>query len=143
MCLRRSCTPSVRTANQYGIQTDNYRLTPGGGALWERFAAPNWEQYVKTKIDETAQTITLTSRSPTRIHTLSEHMKLVLYDIDSTFGYSELLDRWEATYWKVLPKGYRTCLRWRNKLPLEPADKLRELAFAGYCQARDSWYGWR
>lgn len=120
-----------------------YRLTSRGGELWERFAAPDWERYVKTEIDEEAQSIVLTSRTPWRIDSLFQDMKLILYEMDSTFGYTELLGAWEATYWKVLPNGYRTYLRWEKEIPLDPGHNLRWLAFCGYCQHRDGWYGWR
>ena len=120
-----------------------YRLTSRGGELWESFAAPDWERYVKTDIDEEAQAITLTSKTPWRIHGFFEDMQLVLYEIDSTFGHSEILGPWNATYWKVLPSGYRTHLRWQKDIPLDPGHNLHWLALVGYCQDRDGWYRWR
>jgi hypothetical protein len=120
-----------------------YRLTSRGGALWEAFAVPDWGRYVKEEIEEESQRVTLTSKTAWRILSVLENIESVLYEIDAGFGYSEVLGPWKATYWKTLPYGYRTRLRWQKEMVANSGDRLHQLAFAGYCQHRDGWYHWR
>ena len=113
--------PDLQRAKEQFVRTENwppsddfcliYRLSQSGGDTWEQFARPNWNKYLVTSEgDKNLHEWTLTGTN----------RELVQYwrDLGSNFdaGFPaplagtekwELLQPWQATYWKSLPIGYR------------------------------------
>ena len=95
------------------VDCTTYALTSKGGAQWEAFASPHWEHYVKGWFEcpneddpelERAEYV-CQNRS-----TVERHFKsLEHYDFDVVQGSVQwdVLEPWQATYWKELPVGHR------------------------------------
>ena len=93
----------------------SYQLTAEGGRQWETFASPRWQYFVHQ--DNCWDTVEGTDESPqVAIYTGPELKWLKrMVSLSSTgfrpidlesVEYSEI-GAWDATYWKVLPAGYR------------------------------------
>lgn len=87
--------------------TWTYQLTAAGGAVWESFAAPNWGRFIDVGYlwDERVGEFCAASEEPLRRYLGYVHH----------FGYRvhpgserwDILEPWQATYWKSLPYGHR------------------------------------
>ncbi len=96
-------------ANLNGELTACYYLTPQGGAKWEVVANPNWDIFFGGRIGGLEGYRESSNRELLeKIHSLAEH---ILPEIPVPGSEKwEILEPWQATYWKTLPKGWRvTC----------------------------------
>lgn len=115
-----------------------YALTPGGGALWERHARPDWSRYVNAGQEPTAHD----APDAWVIEAVSPEAAEAEFRFHESLGdgnqpvpesrHGEVLVPWQVTYWKTLPGGYR--LRYAT-LP-RPPDPQRALSLP----PRPPWY---
>ncbi|EPX59579.1 hypothetical protein D187_002740 [Cystobacter fuscus DSM 2262] len=97
-----------------GSDTFAYQLTARGGATWEHYARPDWSRYLTawSSLEPRECVIEANSREAAeaeyRLHEVdgSGHQPVA----ESKRG--EALVPWQATYWKVLPTGYRLRYDW-------------------------------
>jgi len=124
-----------------------YRMTPHGAAIWEAFAAPQWDRFI---LDESLSLIddqklrpgTVTCMSRLRLQQYLKNVDLAGFEIEAQSVEIKECGKWSPTYWKDLPEGYQAQFQWRMGKP-RPQDPLHWLAFAGFCELRDGWYRWR
>lgn len=103
-------TMSEIEANLMGKFEAKYYLTPQGGANWETIAHPDWQQYLKWSSVPGSTESTIISQDREAIEQL---LQLAGYlegkaPIPKTVIW-ELLEPWEATYWKILPHASKVC----------------------------------
>jgi hypothetical protein len=120
-----------------------YRLTRGGGDVWQTFAAPDWSGFVKQDLDDDAQTGSLTGLTAWRVEKYLQYLDMFQCELDFASVRMNEMGPWEATYWKTLPKGHRAEFRYRRRLEAPVGSDISRLAFSGFCEFRDGWYGWR
>jgi hypothetical protein len=94
-------------AAQYTI----YGLTGVGGACWEAFARPNWEQFVHEEFDDEAKDGVLTCMSETHLNRHLRDMNAAYVLLDNLVNI-EPIGEWQATYWRSLLSGYRATVGW-------------------------------
>lgn len=124
-----------------------YRMTPQGAAVWEAFAAPQWDQFI---LDERVLTLDVHEMHPGsatcisrwRLQQYLESIYLADCEIDADSVDVKECGEWSPTYWKALPSGYQAQFQWRMGTQ-QAEDRLHSLAFAGFCKMRDGWYRWR
>ncbi len=135
-----------------------YRLTKEGGRQWELFASPRWNYYLHQDdcwdtvegTDETPQIGIYTSVEPKWLKTMVNLMSNGFRPIDlESVEYSEL-GPWDATYWKVLPSGYRAKVRYvgdnhqfisHHVRPDASTEELRqEIARHEFCRLNRFWH---
>lgn len=125
-----------------------FRLTARGGAVWEDFAAPRWDRFVLddwiglNKDDHEFRSGSAMCQSERRLQFYLDGVYILEYEIDAQSVEIKECGPWNPTYWKELPHGYEAQFQWK-KGPPRPVDRLHQLAFAGFCDYRDSWYRWR
>ena len=94
-----------------------YGLTPQGGTRWEAVSKPDWNRYVYagTSLDE-GETIA----SDRKLVEQYEYFSRYTSNMSIIAGSEEwdVLEPWQATYWKTLPIGHR--LRYRFTYGDEP-----------------------
>ncbi len=122
-----------------------YRLTPEGGAVWEAFAAPDWERFVLIDEDFEEGIGVRTCLSERVLHHQLESSAFIEGPFDPDSVKTKITGPWQATYWKTLPVGFqanyrRLAVSASGSVPMHPYHRL---AFAGYCESRDGWYRWR
>jgi hypothetical protein len=105
-------TPSQIEANLSGELGAVYYLTPKGGSRWESVANPDWSHYISmlSGLNESVGTwntelISSDQQFLEKFFTVDEHVSTVVH-IDGTEVW-DVLKPWQATYWKILPLGYR------------------------------------
>jgi hypothetical protein len=90
----------------------HYRLTPEGGLIWEAFAAPRWDKYLRTWKGPPGK---LNRFFGAKKSSLEKYLSLVHHlgtkIIPESVEWSEV-QPWQATYWKVLPLGH--CVKCRH-----------------------------
>lgn len=97
----------------------SYKLTPEGGARWESMTKPNWQWYkyiaLYTDYDD-VEKIEIVSTQKAIIK-----QALTFDSLSDSFQYIpgteiwDVLEPWQAKYWKTLPKGYRVIAqRWSS-----------------------------
>ncbi len=93
-----------------------YRLTPQGGNRWETYIQPNWERYIDAGYyTDPNMAIAITSNK----QNLEKYVEIQHYIwkniiIENSFQ-REILSPWQATYWKVLPLGYKVTFSYINQ----------------------------
>lgn len=127
---RRSLELAV--AESQAPSRTTYGLTPQGGAVWEAFAAPNWQRFVHdTGTPEDEWEVTCADR-----HFLDRYLAAVRRegDLDVSTLVIDEVKPWQATYWKRLPSGWRATFTWHFK------DEPR---WPSASQLADAWVRWR
>jgi hypothetical protein len=129
-----------------------YRLKLHGAAVWEQFAAPQWERFILEEFqcswDENENEPcpgVATCMTPWRLRKYLENLYLAGREVDATSVEIKECGPWRATYWKELPLGHQARFNWR-RVDGESSVASRELywmAFGGFCEFRDEWYRWR
>jgi len=122
-----------------------YCLTAKGGAAWEAFARPYWEQFLleegRVEEDSMIWNVTAADRK-----WLEYYRSLLSTDnkneVPATSSIVEI-GPWSPTYWKSLPRGFRIHYRETDETEpyaysVEEANK-KQLLFSGLCSMRDSW----
>ncbi len=120
-----------------------YYLTPQGGARWEAMAHPDWnkfsivnflgqfpyeEGFLGTQREIIEQLLTL------------DHLLFMYEHIPETENWN-VLEPWEATYWKTLPRGYHVSCEYQlsDFCPWELDDNTPAQIVEEYKQA-SQWY---
>jgi hypothetical protein len=117
----------------------SYLLTAVGGAAWESFAAPDWDRYIDDSFDfpddaEDVEAHEVICADRTR---LDSYLRQLWSEgeLDAASLVHDVLVPWQATYWKVLPRGHRARFRFRD----DPAARPPEASW----RFTDGWYNWR
>jgi hypothetical protein len=97
---------------------NHYRLTPTGGAEWERAARPDWGRYVERseeRHDDGAPVEhEILSPSAARAEAYLDFVRgdrLWYGPVSNESIARDVIRPWEATYWKTLPEGHRIRFR--------------------------------
>jgi len=96
-----------------------YRLTSKGGRYWEAFARPDWDLYICCWFkpsgcdDVWAGEIICANRK--HLEGYFKSLNYHEYNVDPDSIRWDLLEPWEATYWKRLPLGHRIRFLGREK----------------------------
>jgi hypothetical protein len=112
-----------------------YGLTPQGGARWEEVSRPHWERYISAWVyaDPQEGQIVGSDRGLVEKYNSMSHY---VWDISVVPGSKrwDVLEPWQATYWKQLLLGHRVrfSFEWIERLPdskIEPAisERLAEI----------------
>jgi hypothetical protein len=126
---------------RYQIQTNldgklqcYYYLTPQGGAYWETLAHPNWNRYYTCSIvdiekftgyldDEIYELEMICSDQQLIEQFLKINCYLNLPDVYvGTEVVWDVIEPWQATYWKTLPRGYRVSYQARRNNLMEDSN---------------------
>ena len=119
-----------------------YRLSSQGGDLWAQYAGVDWSRFISWCGAEPNEW-TLTASAREAIEIALQLRDIAPEPIPGT-GRWEILQSWQAIYWKVLPIG--NCFRykyenWTGGLPMRDEEEIRRWMklrndFAPY------WSGW-
>jgi hypothetical protein len=131
-----------------GNQSANlgYQLTAQGGEKWESISNPNWELYYTPvypeEIIKGEQCFMGGSRK-----ILEEFLMFRLAHPFQSVNISsikwEILEHWEATYWKTLPLGYQLSYSSENIPYSSQEDSIKDSAFSRLFfdwKDRNKWY---
>jgi len=123
-----------------------YRLSQSGGDTWEQFARPDWNKYlVSSEDDQNPHEWTLTGTN----RDLVQHWRDLGSNIDVGFPFPlagterwELLQPWQATYWKTLPIAYRLKFftSWGRSSSSPPSSEVVEELFRFQREVRGGWH---
>jgi hypothetical protein len=116
-----------------------YGLTSQGGVRWEEVSRPQWERYITASQYFDPQEVEIIG---------SDRQMVEKYDSLSDYSMSvsvvagskqwDVLEPWEATYWKVLPLGHRVRFSYE---PVDlPLDRSRDLAVWEWLNEIHNWY---
>jgi hypothetical protein len=117
-------------------------LTADGGRVWEAFAAPRWNDYIADSygFDESlGQDVTeliCANRGLLERYLKSRYPSFS--QIDPSRLWWDILEPWEATYWKTLPKAHRV----RFVDPDDEADETPPPSWHMRYFFRSGWYSW-
>lgn len=110
-----SSTDQIRIAlaeeSRQGQGKTYLRLTSEGGHVWEAFAAPKWDDYISElegfdeSLDQDVTELICTNRGRLERYLKSGYPSLS--QIDPSRVWWDILEPWEVTYWKSLPKAHR------------------------------------
>jgi hypothetical protein len=87
------------------------RLTSEGGRVWEAFAAPRWDDFISElegfdeSLDQYVTELICTNRGLLERYLKSGYPSLS--QIVPSRVWWDILEPWEVTYWKILPKAHR------------------------------------
>jgi len=110
-----------------------YGLTSQGGAKWEEVSRPQWERYITAGVyadPQEGEVIGSDRQLVEKYDSLSDYVT----DISVIAGSRrwDVLEPWQATYWKELPLGHRLRFKYEVKeLPInDPAyrEKCKEVS---------------
>jgi len=133
---------ALNTRSEVFEEWTHCRLSTSGGAVWEAFASPCWEEFLLEDFDLEARRGTVTCMTHWRGDHYLRNLHLMGYEVDLGSIFWEEIGEWEATYWgKRLPRGYRGSFRWFRENNEESFDNPAE--FSVLCDFRDGWYRWR
>jgi hypothetical protein len=122
-----------------------YQLTAKGAGQWEAFAKPDWDRYVLNESDSETGDGQLTCLDEQWLQCYLENFSAIEGCVDRASVQHQHLGPWQATYWKVLPSGYRVQFRYTSGWPEnDEARDLRDgLALNGFNELHDQWYRWQ
>lgn len=114
-----------------------YGLTAQGGARWEAVFRPDWNRYVYSDVGlDDGQTIAMDRCLVEQYEYFSRYGS----DISIIAGSEQwdVLEPWQATYWKTLPIGHRL----RYRFTCEEASKMKEIPDAAeqFFKGINNWY---
>lgn len=102
---------AVAEESRFGRGKTFLCLTAEGGRVWEAFAAPEWDEFIdEGSLYDESLGREVTELICTNRERLDRYLKCAhpsLSQIDPSLVWRDVLEPWEATYWKVLPKGHR------------------------------------
>jgi hypothetical protein len=104
-----------------------YGLTSQGGARWEEVSQPRWERYVCGWVSGEPQEGEIVGSDRTLVEkydSLSHYVWDISVVADSRRW--EVLQPWQATYWKTLPLGHRVrfSFEWVERPPEWKTDAM-------------------
>ncbi len=117
-------------------------LTSQGGRVWEAFAAPRWDDFISELegFDETlGQYVTeliCTNRGRLERYLRSGYPSLS--QVDPSRVWWDILEPWEVTYWKSLPKAHRVRFVDPDHGMEEPPPPPQYMRYI----FREGWYRW-
>jgi hypothetical protein len=130
-------TALIQNAEKPAEDPFYYGLTASGGAVWESFAAPNWDWFLDVGLGLSEDGGEFIGASQERLQC---YLSLVHHLGCHVRPGSERWDQvvpWQATYWKELPIGHRVRFDfdWEDGRDLheDPSSVLQLLA---------EWYNW-
>ncbi len=120
-----------------------YGLTPKGGQIWEAFARPNWNYHIDGgyQPDDDNFDIWFGEIICVQKDHLNNYFNSIVinqYDVDKKTIQWDIMEPWQATYWKKLPTGYRIRFYGREKKNTNQPPSLR-----GQTWYDNRWYRWR
>jgi hypothetical protein len=145
--IRRGEAPSVPERNAIVVAMDQgrslpgnlvYGLTPEGGRQWEAFAYPDWTRFLKGHypiIDRRCFGEYLCA-SKERLERYFQLAKEALTYVDEASATWDVVEPWQATYWKTLPIGHRVrfhCDPGTKRFPPDPVHIMDRM---------ERWYAW-
>ena len=104
-----------------GQLQSSYYLTSEGGAYWESIAHPNWDKFLKLdSLENPREGKVIGAKREIIEELLALNLLIGLYiQIPGTEVW-KVMEPWEATYWKTLPKGYEVVYQTQqNQLVLD------------------------
>ena len=119
-----------------------YHLTPEGGRQWEAFAAPDWDAFIDvvygTDVGDRWEEGSLICATKPLVERFLEGLQHLGIHVQPDSPTWDVLEPWQATYWKQLPMGHRVRYQCRAmaKAPDPAAIPLGFLALG-------QWYRWR
>lgn len=119
-----------------------YRLTTKGGEHWEAFALPNWENYISDCYEaingNEKEKCTLMCPQKERLATSLNSLQCHEYEVENDSIQWDIIQPWQATYWKKLDIGHRVCFLFKYK----EKDYSKPEPF-NRCFYDMLWYRWR
>jgi hypothetical protein len=120
-----------------------YGLTAEGGRLWEQFTRPEWNRFVartSSRLEDEEEDVEeheYVCACKERLEGCLKLNRLALCYMEEGSAKWDMVEPWQATYWKQLPRGHR--LRFRGSVECKhfPPNPLRML------QDKYRWYGFR
>jgi hypothetical protein len=89
----------------------SFVLTPLGAAIWEEFAAPQWDRYIDYADQVPGEFVGASEWRIRKYFGLVQHLGIEV--LPETVVWDEIRP-WNATYWKTLPVGYRVQFEYQN-----------------------------
>jgi len=114
-------------------------LTSEGGRVWEAFAAPRWDEYISElwgPDESLGQDVT--ELICANLELLQRYLKFnypSLSQIDPSRVWWDILEPWEVTNWKTLPKAHRVRF-------VDPDDGVKMISLSPQFISRPRWYRW-
>jgi hypothetical protein len=117
-----------------------FGLTSAGGAVWERFARPDWSKFILiAQPDDSHRELRSLDRQ-VLIYYIREFMIHFGIKVEwETMSWSEI-QNWSATYWKTLEAGYAVTFRFNRIFKDEEVDF--DKFPGGFYIFQRSWYRW-
>jgi len=115
------------------------RLTSEGARVWEAFAAPRWDEFISElwgldeSLDQEVQELICTNPGLLQRYLKSSYPSLPQIDPDRVWW--DILEPWEVTYWKILPKAHRVRF-------VDPDDGMGESPMSSGFISPPRWYRW-
>ena len=123
-----------------------YQLTPEGGAAWEAFARPRWDHFIgdfgsHTEPEEPGQLASAEATCADRRHLLYylQGVHWFGWEIDPKAVVWDMVQPWEATYWKTLPSAHRV----RFSILSMPEEHPDYYGSQMWFHSLAEWYPWR
>jgi hypothetical protein len=122
-----------------------YLLTERGGAVWEAFAQPRWEQFLQHSVQPSENSLMDTGHVAGMNKKLVERYVQGLHYLKRAPDPASIQWRehrpWQATYWKVLPEAYEI------SFDFVPDDEevfsWDELPRSYWWVYENNWYNWK
>jgi hypothetical protein len=114
-----------------------YQLTALGGAVWEAFAAPDWDRYLHVWTSAEGELNEYFSASRWRVEkylSLVHHLGILI--APNSIVWDDVAP-WGATYWKTLPHGHRVSFLHREIDEPRSWDKVPHEVMS-----LQRWYDW-
>lgn len=114
-----------------------YRLTPLGASVWEEFAAPDWNRYLSLCLpfSGSGEYIGATEWRLRKYLDLVHHLDIQVHPATVAW---DVVQPFEATYWKTLPLGYRVSFEFERTESLADWSKVPHEVMS-----LQLWYDWR
>ncbi|WP_155968903.1 hypothetical protein [Kamptonema formosum] len=139
-------TPDEIQANLNGKLRASYELTPQGGARWEAVAQADWNRYFEWYSDDyksiecelwNCELVAIDRHLIEWLLSIDCYLPSHSIHIPSTEVW-DIIEPWQATYWKTLPRAYRVRYQARERVPHIGPDTPLDI-FETYQQAQ-KWY---
>ena len=110
-----------------------YGLTSLGGATWETFAHPKWSRYIGASFGTGPAEAEVICADPDRLNGYVFSKYQTFHALPGTIR-RDRVEPWPATYWKVLPLGYRM------RYEYEPDEPIPEGCDSSYLTRAGAWH---
>lgn len=116
-----------------------YGLTSQGGVRWEEVSHPQWERYIAAWVYADPQEGEIVGSDRTLVEkydSLSEYVWDISVVADSRRW--DVLQPWQATYWKTLPLGHR--VRFSFEWVERPPEWKTDAVVSEWLKEINNWY---